>query len=218
MAFEELMRGVRLAPYGVCRVVISATLLACATAAHAVEPPSQATSDPTETAREIVALKDEQTRLINQIKEQLALLRQRAPGPQGVELRLRFERMLAEIEGRIADENAGRSHVLSPQSSPEIRAYYARQRQRIEDAGSLEVPQVGGKPVYGDVLIQLELSSEGEILHLSIERSDSIHLSVRAIELLRQLAPFERFPPDVAKTTSRLSVMTRMSFRSNGKN
>lgn len=217
MSLGELMRSARLARRDAFRALISATALACATAAHAVEPPSSSASDPLEVAREIISLKDEQTRLIKQIKDQLALLRQRAPGPQGEELRLRFERMFADIEGRIADENAGRSHVLSAQSPPDIRAYYARQRQRIEAAGSKEVPQLGGKPVFGDVTVQLELSADGEILRLNIERSDSIHLSVRAIELLRQLAPFERFPPEVAKTTSRLSMVTTLSFAANQK-
>ncbi|WP_445263615.1 energy transducer TonB [Ramlibacter sp. PS4R-6] len=109
-------------------------------------------------------------------------------------------KILAEIERRISEENARpRKRYVTPATREEVFAiYYDVLRRKIEDKGTRNFPQAGGRPLYGQLVIQLTVGFDGNISDTFIERSSgNATLDKRAQAIARSAGPFGAVPQKV---------------------
>jgi protein TonB len=109
-------------------------------------------------------------------------------------------KILAEIERRIQEENARpRKRYVTPSTREEVFAiYYDLLRRKIEDKGTRNFPQAGGKPLYGQLVVQLTVGFNGQVTDALVEHSSgNATLDRRAQAIARGAGPFGAVPPKV---------------------
>ena len=109
--------------------------------------------------KRIDQLQQEQQQLLAQVRRELALLP--PPDPQREsgtpaereqeDRRKQLLRLLAQIEKRVNEENARpKKRYISPAAREEVYAlYYDALRRRIEERGTRNFPEYGGRKLYG---------------------------------------------------------------------
>lgn len=126
---------------------------------------------------------------------------------------LQLNRLLAEIEKRINSESKTRTrYVSSVTTEPAFRDYYYRLSKRIEDFGTKNFPKYGDSSLYGRVTVLLTVRKNGEVEDIEVTSAPSKILSTHAIWIVRELAPFDPFPPDVALEVDRIAVSAHFNF------
>lgn len=109
-------------------------------------------------------------------------------------------KLLAEIERRIQEENARpRKRYVTPSTREEVFAiYYDVLRRKIEDKGTRNFPQAGGRPLYGQLVVQLTVGFNGHVTDAAVERSSgNPTLDRRAQAIARGAGPFGTVPDKV---------------------
>jgi protein TonB len=109
-------------------------------------------------------------------------------------------KILAEIERRIQEENARpRKRYVTPSTREEVFAiYYDGLRRKIEDKGTRNFPQAGGRPLYGQLVVQLTVGFNGQVTDAIVERSSgNPMLDRRAQAIARSAGPFGAVPQKV---------------------
>ncbi len=189
-------------------------------------PPSATSEvgDSLEDARkQIQTLHEQQTRLLAQIRRELARLP--APDPQKdegtpdarsqTEQRRQLLRMLAEIEKRINEENARpRKRYISPSTSEAVYAiYYDTLKRRIEDRGTRNFPEEKGKKLYGELVMLIWVDSSGRVVETEIvQGSGQAALDRRAQAIVRAAGPFGAFTEAMRKQADQIAVVSRFRF------
>jgi protein TonB len=133
-------------------------------------------------------------------------------------------KLLAEIERRIQEENARpRKRYVTPSTREEVYAiYYDSLRRKIEDKGTRNFPQAAGRPLYGQLVVQLTVGFNGHVTDAIIERSSgNATLDRRAQAIAREAGPFGTVPPKVqAKLVkagyNRLAFIQTFTFARDG--
>jgi protein TonB len=109
----------------------------------------------------------------------------------------------AEITERIEDEN---KRPKKTSITPSTRAvgyaqYYKNLQKRVEEVGTLNFPQKNGKKLYGELVVYIPVFQDGTIYAkegVRIERSSgNPDLDKAALAIVRQAAPFGKFPPNM---------------------
>jgi hypothetical protein len=79
-------------------------------------------------------------------------------------------KLLAEIEKRINEENARpKKRYISPATREEVYAvYYDQLRRKVEDKGTENFPEYGGKKLYGELVMILTVNHDGRVLGTEI--------------------------------------------------
>ena len=153
-----------------------------------------------------VQLLQQQSVLLAEKRQELIAMRppelaQNANERQQFEERRRQQlKILAEIEKRIQEENARpRKRYVTPATREEVFAiYYDVLRRKIEDKGTRNFPQLAGKPLYGQLVVQLTVGFNGHVTDAIIERSSgNSTLDRRAQAIARSAGPFGNVPPKV---------------------
>jgi periplasmic protein TonB len=176
-----------------------------------------------ESRRELQALQEQQTLLLTQVKNQLAALpppdpkRAAATAEQQVteEKRRRLIKALAEIERRINTENSKpKKRYISPSTREEVYAmYYDNLRRRIEEKGTENFPEAGGKKLYGELTMIVHVNHDGLVLKTDIvESSGSRNLDRRAEVIARNAAPFGDFNAAMRAKADQIVVVSRFKF------
>ena len=176
-----------------------------------------------ESRRELQALQDQQTVLLAQVKNQLAALpppdpkrpAQTAEQQADEEKRKRLIKALAEIERRINTESAKpKKRYISPSTREEVYAmYYDNLRHRIEDKGTENFPEAGGKKLYGELTMIVHVNHDGQILKTEIvETSGNRSLDRRAEVIARHAAPFGEFNAAMRAKADQILVVSRFKF------
>ena len=135
-----------------------------------------------EARRELQVLQEQQTLLLAHVKNQLAALP--PPDPKRPTLsseqqateekRKRLVKALAEIERRINTESSKpKKRYISPATREEVYAmYYDSLRRAIEDKGTENFPEAGGKKLYGELTMIVHVNHDGNILKTEIVETD----------------------------------------------
>lgn len=168
-------------------------------------------------------LQTEQQQLLAALRRELALLPlpdpQRGPGtPRERELEERHQqlvRQLAEIEKRINAENARpKKRYISPATREEVYAvYYDSLRRRIEERGTRDFPEAGGRKLYGELTMNVTIDAAGRVVDAEIVRpSSSRLLDQRAVAIVRAAAPFGPFTDAMRRQADQIVVTSRFRF------
>ncbi len=176
-----------------------------------------------ETARKLHTLQEQQTLLLAQVKSQLAALP--PPDPNQVaskadelereEKRRQLVKILAEIERRINMENARpKKRYISPAAREAVYAvYYDALRHAIEDKGTENFPQAGGKKLYGELTMIVTVNYTGQVLDTEVvETSGNRTLDRQAAAIARSAGPFGKFSPAMRRQADQILVVSRFKF------
>jgi periplasmic protein TonB len=79
-------------------------------------------------------------------------------------------KLLAEIEKRINEENARpKKRYISPATREEVYAlYYDELRRKIEDRGTRNFPEAGGRKLYGELTMIMTVNHTGAVLETEV--------------------------------------------------
>ncbi|WP_082532803.1 energy transducer TonB [Pelomonas sp. Root1237] len=183
-----------------------------ASASTRLELPNTATS---EQKQEIARLKAEQERLLKQLKRELASLSTGSTSTQSArdrDRRAQLELLLSEVEERMRAEGRTR-YVTAMTDDPALRAYFERVQRRVERQGDADFPKANGKSLHGRVVVSFALTPVGKIERIDIAQSTSSALSQHSIRLLKQLEPFESFPPEIANRFDRMVITVPFDYK-----
>ncbi len=123
--------------------------------------------------------------------------------------------LLAEIEKRINEENARpKKRYISPATREEVYAiYYDRLRRRIEQRGTRNFPEDGGRKLYGELTMNVTIDAEGRVVETEVVRpSNSPVLDRHAIAIVKSAAPFGPFNAAMRRTADQLVITSRFRF------
>lgn len=178
-----------------------------------------------ETQRQLDTMHEEQTLLLAQLREQVARLPQPEQQPQPSSSsseqaaqeakRRQLIKLLAEIEKRINEENARpKKRYISPATREEAYAvYYDALRRKIEDKGTENFPEQGGKKLYGELVMIVTVNHDGRVLDTEVVQSSGNRLlDGRAQAIARASGPFGRFSSDMRRRADQIAVVSRFKF------
>ena len=189
-------------------------------------PPSALTElgDASEDAqRKIDSMQEQQALLVGQLRKQLAALpppdpKQPTSNPDAAaheDKRRQLIKLLAEIERRINEENARpKKRYISPSTREEVYAiYYDALRRKIEDRGTHNFPEAGGKKLYGELTMTVTVNYDGRVIDADVvETSGNSILDRRALAIARNAGPFGRFSDPMRKRADQIVVVSRFRF------
>lgn len=168
-------------------------------------------------------LRQQQTMLLAQVRQQLAALP--VPDPKQAQLspeqaaqeekRRLLLKQLAEIERRIKKESQKpRKRYIGPSTREEAYAiYYDRLRRAIEDKGTENFPSVGGKKLYGELTMVVTVDHQGRVVATEVaESSGNRQLDRRAEAIARAASPFGRFTETMRRQADQIVVVSRFKF------
>jgi protein TonB len=168
-------------------------------------------------------MQEQQMLVLAQVKKMLASMpppdpKQRSSNPEAQareEKRRQLVKMLAEIERRIAEENARpKKRYISPSTREEVYAvYYDGLRRRIEDKGTHNFPEVAGKKLYGELTMIVTVNFDGKVLATEVaESSGNLALDRRARTIASHAGPFGRFSDAMRRQADQIVVVSRFKF------
>jgi len=174
-----------------------------------------------EEERRIEAMKEQQNRLLAQLRKQLASMPPPDPNAQSqpdTEERERkrqaLVKVLAEIEKRINEENARpRKRYISPATREEVYAvYYDELRRRIEERGTANFPEIAGRKLYGELTMVITVNHDGKVLDTEVVQGSGQNvLDNRAQAIVRGLN-FGRFNEAMRRRADQIVVVSRFRF------
>ncbi|WP_370679743.1 energy transducer TonB [Comamonas sp. GB3 AK4-5] len=173
--------------------------------------------------RQIDAMQTQQAVLLTQLRKQLASLPQSAPSQaasspqqaQEEERRQQLVKLLAEIEKRINEENARpKKRYISPATREAVYAvYYDALRRKVEDKGTENFPEQGGKKLYGELVMILTVNHDGKVLATEVvQGSGNRLLDTRAEAIARAAGPYGHFGPAMRAKADQIAVVSRFKF------
>jgi len=168
-------------------------------------------------------LKQQQSALLAQVKQQLSINSASQPSNAGQAAALDQQRRqmldtLAEIEQRINEQNARpRTRYVSPSSREVSYAlYHDRMRRLIEDHGTRFFPQSQGRKLYGSLTLVLTVNAQGRVIESHILKSSGLpELDKQALALAVEAGPFGAFSNEMKREFDQLAMVSRYTFKRN---
>jgi len=173
--------------------------------------------------KRIDQLQQEQQQLLAQVRRELALLP--PPDPQREsgtptereqeDRRKQLLRLLAQIEKRVNEENARpKKRYISPAAREEVYAlYYDSLRRRIEERGTRNFPEYGGRKLYGELIMNVTVDASGRVVEAEVVRpSRSKRLDQQAIAIVQAASPFGAFSAGMRAQADQIVVTSRFRF------
>lgn len=173
--------------------------------------------------RKMDTLQEQQTQLLAQLRQQIAALPPLDPRPSSQsnahsvqdEKRRQLVKLLAEIEKRINEENSRpKKRFISPATREEVYAiYYDAMRRKVEDKGTNNFPEQGGKKLYGELTMIVTVNHDGRVLDTEIVQGSGNHLlDNRAQAIARAAGPFGTFNTEMRRKADQIAVVSRFKF------
>jgi protein TonB len=161
--------------------------------------------------------------MLSQVKAALAAMppadpQQHKLSPDEVqheEKRRQLIELLAEIERRIQAENERpKKRYISPATREAVFAiYYDRLRRAIEDKGTENFPEQGGKKLYGELTMVVTVNHDGQVLATEVVQTSGVPaLDRRAQAIARGAGPFGSFNPAMRRQADQIAVVSRFKF------
>jgi protein TonB len=112
-------------------------------------------------------------------------------------------------------ENARpKKRYVSPSVREEVYAvYYDQLRQRIEEKGTDNFPQSGGKKLYGELTMIVTINFDGRVIDAEVvQSSGNPVLDKRAQAIARSAGPFGNFNAAMRRQADQILVVSRFKF------
>jgi len=175
------------------------------------------------TAQTLQTLQEQQNLLLADIKDRLQAMAARDPRQavnkadeaEREEKRRQLVKLLAEIQRRIQSENARpKKRYISPATKEAAYAvYYDGVRNTIEDRGTANFPQAGGKKLYGELTMIITINHTGQVLSAEVvETSGNPTLDRRASAIARSAGPFGSFNKAMRRDADQIVMVSRFRF------
>jgi periplasmic protein TonB len=170
----------------------------------------------------VEVLREQQERLLAQVRRSLAAMpppekASAQPTQESIEREQRRQalvKILAEIEKRINEENARpKKRYISPATREAVYAvYYDGLRRRIEQHGTANFPEAGGRKLYGELTMVITVNHTGQVLDTEVvQGSGTALLDRRAQAIVRGLS-FGRFSDAMRRQADQIVVVSRFRF------
>lgn len=173
--------------------------------------------------QQIQSLKNEEQRLIQQLKQ--ALFQLNSPDQPQVseakaadalaERKKQLANQLAQIEKQSEALQGGpKKRYIGPATKEvSFARYYDKMRRTIEVTGTENFPQAAGQKLYGQLTMVITLDKQGHVLNTEVASgSGQFVLDQRAQAIVRGASPFGAFTADMKKEADQLVVVTRFQF------
>ena len=173
--------------------------------------------------QQIQSLKNEEQRLIQQLKQ--ALFQLNSPDQPQVseakaadalaERKKQLANQLAQIEKQSEALQGGPKKRYMGPATKEVSfaRYYDKMRRTIEVTGTENFPQAAGQKIYGQLTMIITLDNQGHVLNTEVANgSGQFVLDQRAQAIVRGASPFGAFTADMKKEADQLVVVTRFQF------
>ena len=176
-----------------------------------------------EAQRKMDAMQEQQAQLLAQLRKQLATMpepdprkpSQSADQANEQEKRRQLFKQLAEIEKRINEENSRpKKRFVSPSTREASYALYQDAvRRKVEDKGTDNFPEQGGRKLYGELIMIITINHDGRVSDTEIvQGSGNTTLDRRAEAIARAAGPFGRFTPEIRRDMDQMAMVTRFKF------
>ncbi|MGE0348301.1 energy transducer TonB [Hydrogenophaga sp.] len=172
--------------------------------------------------RRIEQLREQQNRLLAQVRRELAKMP--PPDPESVtpspdasereQRRRALVKILAEIEKRISEENARpKKRYISPATREAVYAiYYDELRRKIEDRGTSNFPEAGGRKLYGELTMIITVNHNGAVLDTEVVQPSGIALLDRRAQAIVRSLSFGNFNDAMRRQADQIVVVSRFRF------
>lgn len=168
-----------------------------------------------EARRRVQELEVQQKKLLAQAKSRKTIQADAAKSEQqpeqasvsGLDLAqsaLAIARMEAQIERRIEDYNKRpRKKFIGARTEEYIAAQYLEDwRQKVERIGNLNYPEAAKGRLYGNLLLYVEIKSDGSLERVEVQRSSGHRiLDEAALRIVRMAAPYGSFSAELKRQT-----------------
>lgn len=176
-----------------------------------------------EAQRQIESMREQQNRLLDQLRKQVAALPKPSPDKpkndpdviEQEERRKHLSQMLAEIERAVKEENSRpKKRFISPATREEMYAlYYDTVRRKIEARGTSNFPEINGRKLYGELTMMITVNHDGRVFDTEVvESSGSRHLDRLAEAIAQSSGPFESFGLAMRNRADQLIMVSRFRF------
>lgn len=175
-----------------------------------------------EEEQRLEAMKEQQNRLLTQLRQQLATLAPPEPEAsaqdqaalQRERKRQALIKALAEIEKRVNEENARpRKRYISPATREEVYAvYYDSLRRRIEDQGTRYFPSAAGRKLYGELTMAITVNHTGQVLATQVVQSSGQAVLDRQAQTIVKSLGFGAFNAAMRQRADQIVVVSRFRF------
>ena len=176
-----------------------------------------------ESQRRLDAMQEQQNQLLAQLRKRLASLpepdtRQTSQSDSQsaeAEKRRQLVKLLAEIEKRINEENARpKKRYISPATREEAYAvYYSGLRSKVEDKGTENFPEQGGRKLYGELTMIVTVNHDGRVLDTEVvQGSGNRALDRQAEAIARAAGPFGHFNAEMRRQADQIAMVARFKF------
>ncbi|MEG0921794.1 MAG: TonB family protein [Comamonas sp.] len=176
-----------------------------------------------ERQRQVDAMQQQQMQLLAELRSQLAQykppdIRKATTSQTEIEQEEKHKqllKMLAEIEKRINEENARpKKRYISPATREEVYAlYYDALRRKVEERGTANFPEAGGKKLYGELIMIMTVNHDGRVLGTEVYKSSgNQQLDRRAEAIATSAGPFGAFGPALRGKADQIAVVSKFRF------
>lgn len=122
---------------------------------------------------------------------------------------------IAVLRERVEQYNKRpRTQFLGPSTTASHYALYLDAwRERVENIGTEHYPAQARGRIYGSLQVTVFIRANGAVEHIEIDRpSEHAILNQAARRILQLAAPFDPFPPDIARETDILAITRTWHF------
>ncbi|MES2757591.1 MAG: energy transducer TonB [Pseudomonadota bacterium] len=142
-------------------------------------------------------------------------------GADPLESRRAIARATAEISTVIEEQNKRPKKTFISPSTQEAgyALYYKAMQKRVEEIGTLNFPQLNGRKLYGELILEIPIFQDGSIYvkdgGVTVNKSSGDPaLDKAALAIVRRSAPFGRFPPNMLSSDKDdvWIIITRFNF------
>jgi periplasmic protein TonB len=130
--------------------------------------------------------------------------------------RREMQQRLGDIKRRIDIENARpKKKFVSPSVTKGAEAiYYDVFKHKVEDKGTRNFPELAGNKLYGELMVSVTIGPNGQVLNVEIEvGSGNPVLDRRAIAIVKNSAPFGKFPDEMRKQAEHYVFVSLFRFK-----
>ncbi|MEZ5727908.1 MAG: energy transducer TonB [Burkholderiaceae bacterium] len=175
-----------------------------------------------EQQKRVAQLEDMQRKLMTRAKQSSVLRSSQAPrevgdvkGHEATETQRAIARLQAQIDQQISDYNKRPRRLTYGVNA--IGVSYARYvtdwATRIERIGTERYPREARGRLYDSMIITVEIDKNGRVVDVIVNKKSRFDVLNRAVKaIVHAGAPYERFPPEMAREGDILQIVRTWTF------